>query len=276
MSSVTKFCETVGQPRGGYVPQGWFEKTVYEDGSVIGKLNIPPSVRGMAVDGLTRVMLGTPVEEAFAASVKGYHNRVALRALQGNDCAERDRRRRVDIDTLLSRIGGLDHASIRAACRACAYDVWYRNPAAALNARGARDIRPDDITIGGMRTMVQRCVDFFTANGPVVATGFTFDGAYTEQIAAGEGDYLTADTLWDMKLISGKPTKNHALQPLLYWMMGQRTGRPEFRTVTHIGLYNPLQNESRRLALRDIPDDVMETVWHGILGYDLDNLPKME
>lgn len=275
MSSVTTISKTIGQPRGGYIPQRWFEKTAYDDGILIGEMTIPGSVRGMAVDGLTRVLLGTPVAEAFAFSVIGYRNRVLYRSEQRDDVEACDRRRKLDIDTLLSRITGLDDASVAAACKACGYNIWYYDPELAKTVRSASGIRPDEVTLDGVRTMVRRSVDFFTANGPVVSTGFTFEGAYTERITAGEGDFLTADTLWDMKAMSCRMNKHHTLQLLLYWMMGQRTGRPEFRSITHIGLYNPLLNESSRLAVRDIPDDVMEAVWHGILEYDLDNLPKI-
>ena len=31
-------------------------------------------------------------------------------------------------------------------------------------------------------------------------SGFTFDGAYTNVIGSGDGDYLTKDTLWELKV----------------------------------------------------------------------------
>lgn len=41
----------------------------------------------------------------------------------------------------------MDDASIIAACKACTYDVWLRNPAGAMLAKGAEEITPDNITI---------------------------------------------------------------------------------------------------------------------------------
>ena len=71
--------------------------------------------------------------------------------------------------------------------------------------------------------MVERSLSFFKAFGPVTADGFTMEGAYTATITTGDGDFLTKDTLWDFKVTTSKPNKDHTLQLLIYYLMGRRS-----------------------------------------------------
>ena len=48
--------------------------------------------------------------------------------------------------------------------------------------------------------MVLRSLAFIENYGPIIKDGFTFEGAYTDVVTIGDGDYLTADTLWDFKV----------------------------------------------------------------------------
>ncbi|MGT2637951.1 hypothetical protein ACVRWL_09295 [Streptococcus ratti] len=75
--------------------------------------------------------------------------------------------------------------------------------------------------------------------GPIVKDGFTLEGGYTDTITAGDGDFLTADTLWDFKVSKTKPTKDHTLQLLIYYLMGIQSVHPEFQSITKLGIYNP-------------------------------------
>ena len=58
--------------------------------------------------------------------------------------------------------------------------------------------------------------------GPVVKDGFTFDGGYTDIVTAGDGDFLTFDTLWDFKVSIKPPTNANTLQLLMYYIMMRR------------------------------------------------------
>ena len=99
---------------------------------------------------------------------------------------------------LLSGIKSVNEKSIINACKLVTYDVWLRNPVCAITAKGADEINPDKATIQNIRIMVQRSVKFWEHYGPIVKDGFTFEpNGYTETVSSGDGDYLTADTLWD-------------------------------------------------------------------------------
>ena len=72
MSSVTGRIKEIKQPYGGYIKPSQFEEIVYNDGKVLGEENVHASVIGMAVDYLTRFMMGAAIDEAFKISKKGF------------------------------------------------------------------------------------------------------------------------------------------------------------------------------------------------------------
>ena len=51
--------------------------------------------------------------------------------------------------------------------------------------------------------MVERSLKFVEEYGPIILEGFTFEGGYTDIVQAGDGDFITEDTLWDFKVTSG-------------------------------------------------------------------------
>ena len=72
MSSVTARIKDVKQPYGGYLKPSAMERVDMKDDNVLAEVeNVHTSIVGMAVDYLTRFMMGTPVEEAFQISLMG-------------------------------------------------------------------------------------------------------------------------------------------------------------------------------------------------------------
>ena len=119
---------------------------------------------------------------------------------------------------------------------------------------------PDDNTIGNIEIMVKRAIQFFKEYGPVVEEGFTFQGGYTSTVNAGDGDFITADTLWDFKVSIAEPKKEHTLQLLMYYLMGQHSIHKNLHTITHLGIFNPRLNKVYRLNISDIPSEVIKAV----------------
>ena len=72
MYSVTKRISMVKQPYGGYLNKKQFDITTIDDGKILNeKENIHASLIGLAVDYLTRFLMGTSAEEAFKISLQG-------------------------------------------------------------------------------------------------------------------------------------------------------------------------------------------------------------
>lgn len=267
MASVTARINQIKQPRGGYIKPSQFKETAFDDG-----LNpnadyesVHASIVGMAVDYLTRFLMGAKIEDAFKISMLGYKHRIMI---LGERQLKRDQKQKLDITTLLEQIKGLDDNSIIAACKATTYDVWYRNPMGAIRAKEADEIILEEITIENIRIMVNRSLLFWEKYGPIIKDGFTFEnGGYTATVHAGDGDFLTADTLWDFKVSKSRPTNRNTLQLLMYWIMGQHSGKEEFTKITKLGIFNPRLNKMYLLNMSEVPAEVIEDVEQNVICY---------
>ena len=69
--SVTRRISEVDQPPGGFINPRMLKETKLEDGRSLGEENIPPTIVGLAVDYLTRWVMGSSLSEAFLISVLG-------------------------------------------------------------------------------------------------------------------------------------------------------------------------------------------------------------
>ena len=266
MSSVTGRIKEIKQPYGGYIRPSQFEEIVYNDGKVLGEENIHASVIGMAVDYLTRFIMGATIDEAFKISKIGYEYKVKVR---GENSQKKDKKKNIDIDSLLKNISGLNDESITAACKAVTYDVWYRSPMDAILAKGPEETNPDNDTINNIRTMVERSIAFWGNYGPITVDGFDFNpNGYTETVDAGDGDYLTEDTLWDFKVSRQKPTSKHTLQLLMYWIMGQHSGKEEFKNIKNLGFFNPRRNAVYIFPVESIPEKTIRTIEDEVICYN--------
>lgn len=250
MVSVTQRINVIKQPRGGYLKPSLFELTHLPSQEELAPAeNIHASLVGLAVDYLTRLMTGTPVEEAFRISLMG------ARLIGEQEHAL----------TLLQTVVGLDSYSITCACQLVGYDVVFR--AGKSGYQPIESIIPDMWTIENIRIMVERSMTFLNIYGPVVRDGFHFEGGYTAIIDSGDGDFLTADTLWDFKVSKNKPTTKHTLQLLIYYVMGVNSYDPIFQQLTHLGIYNPRRNEIYRLNINNLDLAMLAEVSQDVIGY---------
>ena len=259
MSSVTERIKQVKQPRGGYVKPSQLHKTVLDDGKTLHMSDsVHASITGMAVDYLSRLMRGSSVDEAFHISMMGAE-RAEMLGMRGakRECAG-----------YLSKVKGLDNQSIICACKACAFDVWFRNPIAAMMAKTPADTMPDNNAVEDIRTLVERSLTFFNTYGPVTEDGFTFEpNGYTSVVDSGDGDFLTNDTLWDFKTSKAAPTSKHTLQILMYYVMGKKSGKAMFKNIQNVGIFNPILNAVYLLPVSSVPVDVMDTIEHDVCGF---------
>ncbi|MDK9661422.1 hypothetical protein [Propionibacterium freudenreichii] len=212
--------------------------------------NVGTPVVGLVVDYMTRLLSGAPARNAFRISLKGA-------SLVGEDGY---------VKTMLKSVTGLDKDSISIACDLVRYDIAYRQGPQYFVPEGVT--WPDETTVDHIATMVTRAMTFIGTWGPVTADGFSFpDRVFTPIVSAGDGDLLTEDTLWDLKVSKNKPTPKYTLQLLMYYLMGRKSGRAEFDTITHLGLFNPRPNTVYRIALADVDGATTEEVSRDVIGY---------
>ena len=171
-------------------------------------------------------------------------------------------------EELLRDIKGLDDTSIINACKMVTFDVWKRNMMGAMMAKTYSETNPDKETIKNIRIMVERSISFWEKYGPITESGFTFEkDGYTETVNSGDGDYLTADTMWDFKVSKSKPTSKHTLQLLMYWIMGQHSGKSEFANITKLGIFNPRLNTVYILDIKNVSKNIIEEIEKEVICY---------
>lgn len=257
MSSVTQRIKSIKQPHGGYLKPKQFNVFEYQDGIMLNEEeNINPALVGLCVDYLTRYIVNRDVNDAFAISIMGARSLENYYKKKGS----------IDLaNQLLASINGLDDQSIIAACKLCGFDVVYR--VGLTQYKPVEDINPNYNTIENIRIMVNRSLQFFRDYGPVILDGFTFEGGYSSIIDAGDGDFLTQDTLWDFKVSKTEIKTSHTLQLLIYYLMGVRSIHDEFNSIKKLGIYNPRLNKVYTMEISNISADIIQEVCDYVIGY---------
>ncbi len=255
MYSVTGRVKMVKQPYGGYLKSTDFKMTKFDDHVELNyNENMHPSIIGMTVDYLSRFMMGSKLEEVFKVSIAGAKFANELGLIDSID----------EAFVKLISITGLDDKSIISACHMSSYDAYYRD----IYLEKPRYLIPNAETIENIRIMVNRCMHFWELNGPILLDGFTFEGAYTKIISSGDGDFLTKNCLWDLKVSKNQINKSkNRLQLLVYYIMGCRSVHEEFRNIEHLGLYNPRLNCMYKMNIADIDKSIISDVSKYVIGY---------
>lgn len=251
MSSVTKRIKQIKQPYGGYLKKSDFDIIQMDDGKELNdQENIHAVLVGMAVDYLTRLNMGASVQAAFSISLTAS---VFINELE-------------NAIQLAKNIRGLDHQSVKNACQLVGYDVCLRSSPAYY--KPVSSIQPDSKTIENIIIMVERSLSFFKKYGPLIMNGFTFEGGYTSTITSGDGDYLTKDTLWDIKVSSAEPNSINRLQLMVYYLMGIHSIHSEFQSIKFLGIFNPRKNKIYKCEINKIPKKTMALIELEVIGYE--------
>lgn len=173
--------------------------------------------------------------------------------------------RSADAERLLAMVDGFSDRSVRAACLLCGFDAASRRGPARW--RAGRVVDPGPATVYNVRRMVARTLRFMDRVGPVVWEGFTFDGGYTDRVTSGDGDLLTADGLWDLKVSRWPPNPTYTLQLLVYWRLGLHSTHPEYLRVRRLGLYNARSDTMWSVPVARIGADAVRAVERDVIGY---------
>ncbi len=251
--SVTNRVKKIKQPRGGYLRPKDFEIAMLQGGGeddLSPNENVNPGLVSSAVEYLTRFQTGTDPNDAFTAAKTGAMNVGELPLFE----------------ELLTGVCDLSDESVEAAIKLSGFDSAFRAGKAAY--RPVEEIRPNRETVENVRKMVDRSVLFFDQYGPKVLDGLTFEGGYTGYVVAGDGDFLTKDTLWDFKVSKQRLQTKHTLQLLMYWRMGLHSAHSEsYKSIEYLGVYNPRKNIVYRLPVSKIPPETIDEVEVKVIGY---------
>lgn len=249
MVGVTQRVMQVHQPGKGYINPTRMKISQYDDGNRISADWKYPQLIGLVVDYLTRYMLTADVFKAFEVSISGARISGRIR----------------EAEILLKDIDGLDAKSIEAAYELVQFDSMARTGYSS-SITPISKLKKEDIE--EIRTMVGRSVNFFSDVERCKDVGFTFEGGYTAVIDAGDGDYLTEITIWDMKVSRKPPTKEQTLQLLIYYILGTNSNQSKFQSVNGIGIFNPLMDRAYSIRINSINTDVIDRVKDEVVGIE--------
>lgn len=254
MCTVSKRAKEYKQPRGGFLPPSSFEKIKIEDGIELKEENISPGIIGTVVDYMVRFLNGCSVNKAFEIP------------LLGAEMLKKEN----EANKLLDSIEGLDDKSIISACKIVGFDAVVR--VGAIAYKPIKEINPDKDTIFNIVTMIKRCQKFIDTYGPIIDEGMTFIGGYTEAVVSGDADFMTKDTIWDLKVTKNAIKSSQTLQILMYYLMGCRAiklnAEYDFKkNIKKIGIYNPRQNEIYIKNIADIDEKIIKEVEGQVIGY---------
>ena len=187
MYTVTQRAQKFKQPYGGFIRPSAFETIVLDDGKVLNeKENIPPTLIGIVVDYMTRMMTGTPFVQAFFSSIQGAEIAARYKCKTEKEFLNEIER----LASIGKKIQGIDDKSIINACKMVSFDVWKRNAIVAIGMNaGDTEVNADEETTENIRIMVERGIHMWEIYGPVVKSGFTFEpNGYTDIVSTGDGD----------------------------------------------------------------------------------------
>lgn len=259
MVSVTARASKFKQPRGGFIPVKSLDVAEYDDGIELFDMSLEelhPTVMGMVVDYLHRQTLpDSNAQDTFRVALSGAFVCGAEELVLG----------------WVSEIEDLDPLSAEAIALAATlvqFDGFGRG------APGNNDYPREILSLTpeaehNIHTMVQRSVTFFRdVEGGIVRDGFVMPGGYTEIIDSGDGDFITARGLWDMKVSKNPPTNKHTLQLAVYWRMGLKSvNHTVFTPVEYLGIFNPRLNKVYKVWTNVVSDEVWETIDTQVIGY---------
>ena len=244
--TITALTNNVKQPRGGYLPVKLFKETHYEsENELFPDENGSKSLIGTTVDNMTRILLGVKPDKVFEPASFGM-------------LASKD----LNFDLIYDVIG-LDDDSIFKAYQLSFYEQIYRS-----GFKPTMDFElelPDNHTVENIREMVNRSLLYFKQQNKVTKVGETLSIKCHVGNIHGDYDYLTEDSLVDMKVLTKKISNKHTLQIILYWIVGMKSKKKLFSNVKYLKLYNPRLNVEYSFDLDGLTPDILKSILDEVL-----------
>lgn len=284
MKSVTDIVKVVSQPVKGYLPISNFE--VKELGGDILQCDIQPILIGKCVDSVLRLIVNTEPEVVFRSSVIGYENRVQYFANSFSYCGNtevvskeiRDEDGKFNVYSLISRIKPLIESYdiyrlFIVVLTIHQYDIWeydyyYISSRSTIDSSRPKYYKKSDIRV--LVEMYKRLLSWLCTmleKGVIFDYKFYPDG-YTDKVKYGVGDFVCANTLFDLKCIKGEPNKRHTLQLLMYYIMGIHSNNKLYKNVRYLGIYSPITNKVWSIDINTIPKELINKVGCEVIGYN--------
>lgn len=132
------------------------------------------------------------------------------------------------------------------------------------------DMLSDDATMSLIKKGLKSAINIskYVHEHTFIQPEFFMIGGYTDNISTGDGDYLLDGKVMDLKTGNGSFNIDHALQVILYGIMGRHSTLKYWQRFDgSLELIYPLQGRRYTFNLNDIPKDIYYQIEHNIIGY---------
>ena len=259
MASITKICQNAKQPHGGYLPLKNFKKITYDflpyDGSE--EYNISPNIFGNAIDYGSRIFFDDNIFDICLQAANAIGPKVHRRL----------NKEIKKLNKYLDKNNEYNKEAVILLCNIVYFDIVYRS--GQYSEEDLFTCDPDDTTVFLINLYIQRTLEFFKEVGPVCATGFTFEDAFTHLFTSGDGDFLTKNTIWDIKALKANPNAQQTLQVACYYVAAKHSKKEIYKNINSFGIFNPRKNTAWILNEEEVNSDVLSIVANQFMGYEL-------
>lgn len=251
---VSNVAVAIEQPVGGFLNPNAMHLSSLETEELYPREleNITGGEVGTTVDYLTRFLISGNLEDSFSISLKG----AKLANME------------IIAENLLERIKGIDQDSVDAAVHLVAFDVFFRNPIQVICGGWNPPGEVSAESIHNIQILVSRCLQLFKECGPVKDYKLVFPGAYTKNVDSGDADYMTSDTIWDIKTTTRSLRITDTFQVLLYYLLSQHSNDDKYKSIKNIGIYNPRLNKKYTIGINEIDSRITGYINKYIIGYE--------
>lgn len=254
--SVTQRIKQVTQPYGGYLPKKLFKYHKFPTPKIKYDKSVATTV-GLVVDYLSRYMVSSFSYDRYGPS-KAFHISILGSRLAGKE---------KEIKFLLKNVNrNLDDKCIISACKIVQYDCYVRG---TQFTRVNEEIEINSETIIAIREMVYRVVSILKNNTQkLLKFELTFPCCQDQIVKQGDADFLTDDTLWDIKVTDKVFDSKYSLQILMYYLKSLRSSK-KYTEIKYLALYSPLTDEIYYINVNDISNKIKYEINNQVFGFKL-------
>lgn len=275
MSSVSQIVRDTEQPVFGILPLRYFEKKELKQDNY--KLSVDETISamhvGLIIDYCTKYSLGVPLQEIVYIEMAGYAEHLRMDANKFFHSESEQSTLQVYMDDVEKEICISNFmANVKKAetfedfVKSMYYVIQYgdlmRNsgPYAYYRSSTVFDTVLSENDIKNILICYIRTHGWISKFDKVTPMYRFKPYGYNNTVTAGEGDFCTKNTLWDLKVSDGEPTTKDTLQLLIYYIMAKCSGNRLYAHVDSVGIYNPKMDATWICNMNKVDRSIVNSV----------------
>ena len=144
------------------------------------------------------------------------------------------------------------------------YDAVYRAGYYNPNLKTPKITNEDRDAI---ELMVNETKLYLLEKEKIVALGVSFKAEGANNVSPSDADFLTEESIIDLKCSVSKPTSKHTLQLILYYILGLHEYPNEFKKLKYIKIINPRIDKVFSYEIKKIDVEDLKYNEKEIMGY---------